>query len=81
MSADTMAIDREDLLAVLELRFDAVSEEIRRQIADIVDADVLERLILVAANAESFDVFVEELKAGATAFRMIGQQFNPLGQA
>ena len=81
MSADTMAIDREDLLAVLELRFDGVSEEIRTQIADVMDGDVLERLILVAANAESFDVFVEELKAGATAFRMIGQQFNPLGQA
>ena len=81
MSADTMAIDREDLLAVLEQRFEAVPAEIRTQIADIRDADVLERLILVAANAESFGVFLDELKAGATAFRMIGQQFNPLGQA
>lgn len=81
MSADTMAIDRADLLAVLELRFNAVPERIQTQIAGIQDAAVLERLILVAANAESWNVFVEELQAGAAAFRMIGEQFNPLGQA
>ncbi len=81
MSADTMAIDRADLLAVLELRFNAVPERIQAQIAGTQDAAVLERLILVAANAESWNVFVEELQAGAAAFRMIGEQFNPLGQA
>ncbi len=80
MSADTMAIDRADLLAVLELRFNTVPERIQKQIAGIEDAAVLERLILVAANAESRNVFVEELQAGATVFRMIGEQFNPLGQ-
>src|SRR5699024_12671484 len=40
--------------------------------------DALERLILVAANAPSFQVFLEELEQSEGSFRIVGERFNPL---
>ncbi|RIV20195.1 hypothetical protein D2Q93_11820 [Alicyclobacillaceae bacterium I2511] len=65
-----LVLDREDLLAVLELRFGKVENEVKAQIALMDDAGVLQRLILVAANVADWDSFLVELKAGKEAFRI-----------
>lgn len=70
--------DREDLLAVLSMRFGDVPPDIQMRIATVTGLDTLERLILVAANAPDWRSFVEELDAGAHAFRLVGQRYDPL---
>lgn len=70
--------DREDLLALLEIRFGRIPPEIRKQIEDIEQPDTLERLILVGANVPSWEVFVAELQEKDTAFRIVGERFNPI---
>jgi len=70
--------DREDLLAVLQMRFGRVSGELIQKIYGISDGDTLQRLILAAANAHSFEVFLEELEMGQASFRLVGEDFNPL---
>lgn len=70
--------DREDLIAVLQMRFGDIPPRLIEQIYELNDLNTLERLILVAANAPSFKVFLEELEEGAGAFRMTGERFNPI---
>lgn len=70
--------DREDLIAVIQMRFGAVSGEIIQKVYDISDSHSLQRLILAAANAHSLEVFLEELHAGQDSFRIVGEEFNPL---
>ncbi|MGH1287833.1 hypothetical protein [Bacillus toyonensis] len=78
--ADAMLIDdREDLIAVLRMRFGEVSGEIIEKIYDINDMNSLQRLILAAANAMNWNVFLEELQAGKDSFRLSGENFNPMG--
>lgn len=70
--------DREDLIAVLQMRFGDIPPGVIQNIYDLNDLDTLERLILVAANAPSFKVFLEELEEGSGAYRITGERFNPI---
>lgn len=70
--------DREDLIAVLRMRFGYISGKLIKKIYEIDDSSTLQRLILSAANAASWDVFLEELDAGEESFKLLGENFNPL---
>ncbi|MDY0405759.1 hypothetical protein P5G51_010460 [Virgibacillus sp. 179-BFC.A HS] len=70
--------DREDLLAVLRMRFGEISPEIIEAIYKINDMSTLERLILVAANTPDLTTFLEELNEGPGSFRILGERFNPI---
>ncbi|MGN7401076.1 hypothetical protein ACTHO0_14605 [Cytobacillus praedii] len=70
--------DREDLIAVLRMRFGTLSGEIIEKIYEINEYSTLQRLILAAANAANWAVFEEELLASKDSFRILGEEFNPL---
>lgn len=70
--------DREDLIAVLQMRFGRIESEMIESIYQISDFNILQRLILSAANAASWEVFLEEYQAGSHSFRLLGERFNPL---
>ena len=70
--------DREDLIAILRMRFGTTSPEIIEAIYKISQLDTLERLIIVAANAQSLGVFLEEMQEGKESFRILGDRFNPI---
>ncbi|MDQ6597598.1 hypothetical protein E2K98_05895 [Bacillus salipaludis] len=70
--------DREDLIAVLRMRFGSIPGEMIEDIYGIVDMNALQRLILSAANAANWDVFLEEFNEGRDSFRLLGEKFNPL---
>jgi len=70
--------DREDLLALLKMRFDEIPTGVIEAVYELNTLDALERLILVAANAPSFQVFLEELEQSEGSFRIVGERFNPL---
>lgn len=77
---EALRIDRADLLAILQQRFGSIPEDVRQQIERLDDLDTMNRLILVAVNASKFEIFVNELKEGKDAFRIVGEQFNPLAK-
>ncbi|WP_144488767.1 hypothetical protein, partial [Bacillus thuringiensis] len=69
---DAMLVnDREDLIAVLRMRFGEISGGIIEKIYDINDMNSLQRLILAAANAMNWNVFLEELQASEYSFRLL----------
>ncbi|WP_026700642.1 hypothetical protein [Salibacterium aidingense] len=70
--------DREDLIAVLQMRFGAMAPGVIGKIYDLHSLDTLERLILAASNAPTFKIFSEELEAGEGSFRLEGERFNPI---
>lgn len=70
--------DREDLISVLRLRFGTLNPGIIESIYKLDDLDTLERLILVAANAPTLSIFLEELEEGKGSFRIMGERFNPI---
>ncbi|MDQ0197754.1 hypothetical protein [Neobacillus ginsengisoli] len=70
--------DREDLIAVLQMRFGNITGEFIEEIYEIDDMNMLQRLILSAANAANWNVFLEEFNAGRDSFRLVGENFNPL---
>lgn len=70
--------DREDLLNLLKMRFDSIPPGVVEAIYKISSLDDLERLILVAANAPTFKIFLEELGEGQGSFRIMGERFNPI---
>lgn len=70
--------DREDLISVLRMRFGDLAPGIIDSIYKIGELDALERLILVAANAPTLSIFLEELEAGNDSFKIVGERFNPL---
>ncbi|MFZ3577280.1 hypothetical protein [Virgibacillus sp. DJP39] len=70
--------DREDLIAILRMRFGDLSTGIIDAIYQMKELDTLERLILVAANAPSLRIFLEELEEGSGSFRIMGERFNPI---
>lgn len=70
--------DREDLISVLRMRFGELKSGVIETIYELNDLDTLERLILVAANAPSLTIFLEELEEGSGSFRLIGERFNPI---
>lgn len=69
--------DREDLIAVLKMRFQEVPPAVIEDIYDIHDANVLQRLILVAANARNWEVFMEELQSGEKGGKIVGERYFP----
>ena len=70
--------DREDLIFLLRLRFGEVEPEVIEAIYEMDDLETIDRLILVAANAPEFRVFLEELNEGRGSFRIMGERFNPI---
>jgi hypothetical protein len=70
--------DREDLIAVLQMRFGPIPGSIIQRIYQLDDMNTLQRLILTAANAADWQVFMEELNAGSDSFKLVGEEFNPL---
>jgi hypothetical protein len=72
-----LSSDREDLLAVLSLRFGSVPQSVQARIAACDDAAALERWILVAANVPDWASFLSDLDAGSQAFRLVGVRYEP----
>lgn len=70
--------DREDLIAILRMRFGDVPPSIIERIYDFNDLNTLERLILVAANVPDFDIFLEEMGEDQGSFKITGERFNPI---
>ncbi|MFD0824797.1 hypothetical protein ACT8ZR_03920 [Neobacillus sp. M.A.Huq-85] len=70
--------DREDLIAVLRMRFGSIPGEMIENIYEINEMNSLQRLILSAANAANWDVFLEDFNEGRDSFRLLGEDFNPL---
>lgn len=70
--------DREDLISLLKMRFGSISNKIVESIYKLDSLDAIERLILVAANAPSYSVFLEEMEEGEDSFRIVGERFNPI---
>lgn len=70
--------DREDLISVLRMRFGDINPGIIERIYELNELDSIERLILVAANAPSLKIFLEELEEDSESFRIIGERFNPI---
>nr|NNM90585.1 hypothetical protein [Bacilli bacterium] len=77
---DLLAVDREDLLAIITMRFGAITKELRALLLAMEEPPQVERLILVAANAPSPDILLDEIKQGDTAFRITGSRFDPLAR-
>ncbi|KUO96367.1 hypothetical protein [Ferroacidibacillus organovorans] len=74
---DALATDKDDLTGLLNLRFGTVPQEVLEQIERITDANALERLVLVAANVPNWEAFIMELEGSASAFRIVGTQYQP----
>lgn len=70
--------DREDLLALLKMRFGHIAPGIIEAVYQLNDLNTIERLILVAANAPDLKTFLTELEAGEGSFKIVGDRFNPL---
>ena len=68
---DILSVDKADLMALITMRFQAArSSTVAERVAEIDNSDVLERLILVAANAATWEIFVEELADADQSFRI-----------
>ncbi|MGV6936776.1 hypothetical protein ACWA2B_15025 [Paenibacillus sp. CMM36] len=72
--------DRNDLLALLEMRFGGVPQPVQEQICRLQDLNELQRLIIAACNAADWEVFMEELQLGQDSFKLTGERFNPVNQ-
>lgn len=70
--------DKDDLLAILHMRFGQVPQEVLEKIESIDKLDTLERFILVAANVPDWETFLQELDEGKDSFRLVGQMYDPL---
>lgn len=70
--------DREDLISVLRMRFGDIHPTLVEKVYELKDVNTIERLILVAANSPSLQVFLEELEEEG-GFRIVGDRFNPIG--
>lgn len=72
------AVDREDLQAILTMRFGVVPPAVREHIEACHDLETLERLVLVAANVPTWEVFLAELSSASDDFKVVGERFDPL---
>lgn len=72
--------DREDLITIIQMRFGECPYEVITKIYDICDFHQLQRLILVAANVDSFQTFLEELEESEQAYRLVGERFQPFSE-
>ncbi|HET7580213.1 MAG TPA: hypothetical protein VFK33_13125 [Bacillales bacterium] len=75
---EMLRMDRQDLMAVLDMRFGTIPDEVRNEIEAIQKMETLERLILAAANVPDLKGFVSELKEGRGAFKLTGHLYDPL---
>ncbi len=75
---EALDLDRQDLLAVLSLRFGTIPAEVQERIATCTELAALERWILVAANVPTWRAFLEEFQVGSRAFKLVGPRFDPL---
>lgn len=73
-----LELDRQDLLELLRMRYGDVPQDVREAIDRLTDPNTVQRLILAAANAASWEIFVEELQAGDQSFKLIGERFSPI---
>ena len=73
-----LATDKEDLLGLLSLRFGSIPETAIQSIEQTSDLNTIERLIVVAANVPDLNTFLAELDAGSTAFKIVGDVYNPI---
>lgn len=73
-----LTIDKEDLVGLLELRFGAVPPTVQEEIGEIKELETVERLILVAANVPTWDAFLADLGTGTSAFKIVGDVYNPI---
>lgn len=71
--------DREDLIALLRMRFGDIAPGVIETIYQLNDLQTIERLILVAANAPDYKTFLTELEAKEGSFKIVGERFNPIG--
>jgi hypothetical protein len=60
------------------MRFGDIPTGVIEAVYKMNELDTLERLILVAANAPTLKVFLEEMEEGDGSFRIIGERFNPI---
>jgi len=77
---EALLVDRRDLVAILEMRFGSVQNEVQQAILQVKKPDLLQRLILAAANVPDWATFLQELNAGEESFRLVGEAFNPLSK-
>lgn len=70
--------DREDLLAVLALRFGPPPEAVQARIAACASGETLERWILAAANVPDWPTFFDELGADPRDFKLVGARYEPI---
>ncbi|MEX2460322.1 MAG: hypothetical protein WD469_03330 [Paenibacillaceae bacterium] len=75
---EMLAQDQGDVLEILRMRFRDVPDEIVEKITSIQQLEVLQRLILVAANATNWTIFLEELQENESSFRLLGERFDPI---
>jgi len=54
---------QEDILEILELRFQSVSYSIKKQLEEISDASTLRRLHRLAVQAQSLEEFTKQMPA------------------
>lgn len=73
--------DRDDLLAVLTLRFGPAPEAVQARIAACASAETLERWILAAANVPDWATFLSELDGGQGDFKLVGARYEPIRAA
>src|SRR5699024_1893156 len=70
--------DREDLLVLLKMRFDEIPTGVIEAVYELITFTALDRLMLVADDAPSIRVFLEELEHSGGSLRSVGERFNPL---
>ncbi|AJO21474.1 hypothetical protein QQ991_16175 [Weizmannia coagulans] len=72
--------DREDLIAIMRMRFGDIPPAFIETIYQLNDPNTLQRLILASANAPDFEIVAEELRAESGSIRLTGERFNPFGK-
>lgn len=78
---DAMLVqDREDLIAVLRMRFGTIPPKVVESIYKIDQLDTLQSLILAASNVPEWQLFLDELHMNEEAFRLTGERFNPIAE-
>lgn len=80
-NVDMLTIDREDLFAILLIRFGTIPDHIAERILSPQMDGTIERLILVAANVPALADFIEELTSEPTAFKLVGEKYHPLAKS
>ena len=73
-----LAQDQEDLIAVLRMRFGSVPKDLVQSVYDTKDLDALEKLMLIAAEAEGIENFLKKMQDEMDRFHFTGDYFNPI---